>query len=131
MGARAAKEADTPARQWTFRIDNYHPTRLNQLLGVHWAVAGRMKRRDREMIAAHAALACVPRATGKRLVTLRIILGKGQRGADPDAFFKALLDAMVHAGLLVDDNRQGVVLAPVEYERAAKKATVITLVDIE
>jgi hypothetical protein len=43
---------------------------------------------------------------------------KGQRAPDPDAFFKSLWDALVHAGMLVDDNRQHVELAPVTFSRA-------------
>jgi Holliday junction resolvase RusA-like endonuclease len=63
-------------------------------------------------------------------VSLRITLARGQRGPDPDAWWKSALDALVHAGLLTDDNRQGVELGPVEYDRGPHRKTVITLEDI-
>jgi hypothetical protein len=57
----------------------------------------------------------VPKATGRRHVSLHIVLKKGQRAGDLDSYFKSLRAALVHAGMLVDDNRQGVELAPVAF----------------
>lgn len=128
--AGAVADAPSVGGLWMFRIDGFHPVLLNKLLGVHWAAAGRLKKADREIIAHYASAVGVPRATGKRQVTLRIVLAKGQRGGDGDAYYKSALDALVKAGLLVDDNRQWAELMPVEYERAAKKATVITLEEV-
>jgi hypothetical protein len=48
----------------------------------------------------------------------------------PDSYWKSLLDALVHAGLLVDDNRQHVQLGEVEFERGTARATTITLEDL-
>ncbi|WP_435018466.1 hypothetical protein TA3x_000440 [Tundrisphaera sp. TA3] len=111
-------------------IPRWHPATVNQLLGGHWSKGHRLKKRDRQMIWAYAQ--GKPKATGKRLVELTIILKPKQRGSDPDAFFKSLADALVHAGLLKDDNRQGVELAPVAYERGTEAdwGTRIRLTDI-
>ncbi len=47
------------------------------------------------------------------------------------AFFKSLCDALVHAGALVDDNRQHVELAPVTFSRDPKVwGSVIRLEDL-
>jgi Holliday junction resolvase RusA-like endonuclease len=74
----------------------------------------------------------IPKAQGKRRVSLHIILDKGQRAPDPDAFFKSLCDALVHAEMLVDDNRQHVELAPVTFSRDWQHwGTRITLLDLE
>lgn len=108
-------------------IPDWHPTPLNKLLG-HWAVAAKLKKSDKQIIAAYAIN--IPKAKGRRSVEIEIILAKGQRAADPDAYFKSANDAMVHAGLLVDDNRQGVELKPVIFTRGNRKATVITLRDL-
>lgn len=72
----------------------------------------------------------VPKAAGKRRVKLTIVLGPRQRGGDPDAYWKSTLDALARAGLILDDNRQGVELASVAYERGTRKATVIGLTDV-
>lgn len=109
-------------------IDGWHPCRLNQLVSVHWANRSRLKRVDRQFVATYGR--DLPRATGKRRVRLRIVLGPGQRAGDPDAYWKSLLDALVHAGLLLDDNRQHVELGPVAFDRAEKRRTEIILEDI-
>jgi hypothetical protein len=102
---------------YTLTIDNWHPARLNAWDGRHWAVRARLKRADREIIGLYARLAGIPPATGKRRVSLRLTLGPRQREPDPDAFFKSVLDALVHAGLLVDDDRHGVELGDVAFQR--------------
>ena len=102
---------------------------MNQLLGGHWSKGHRLKKLDRQMIWAYAQ--GQPKATGKRRVELTIILKPAQRAADPDAYFKSLADGLVHAGMLTDDNRQGVELTPVTYERgtASDWGTRIRLTD--
>lgn len=110
-------------------IPGWHPTKLNELLRGRW-VAAKLKKRDREIIGTNARWANVSRATSPRRVHLAITLGKGQRAGDPDAYWKSLLDALVHCGLLIDDNRQHVVLDPVEFVRGVEPETTIELFDI-
>lgn len=125
----AGREATAPGR-WVLEIPGFHPCRLNQLIGRHFAVVARLKRRDRDVIAFWARRACVPPAAGKRRVRLTITLGPRQRAGDPDSMWKSLLDACVHCGLLKDDNRQGVELAPVEFVRGPEMGMTIELEDI-
>jgi hypothetical protein len=113
---------------FTIEIPRWHPARLNQMKG-HWAKGHHLKKVDRVMVAAYAS--GVPKAQGKRRVSLHIILNKGQRAADPDGQFKSLCDALVHAKMLVNDNRQYVELAPVTFSRRPKGwGTVISLEDL-
>jgi hypothetical protein len=123
-------DAATATGRWTIHLPGFHPTKLNQLLTSHWATAGRLKKRDLRTIQKALWVYPVPMAKGKRRLTLIITLGKGERGADPDAFFKVVCDSLVHLGLLVDDNRQGVELSPVVFERGAERATTIILEDL-
>jgi hypothetical protein len=60
-----------------------------------------------------------------------LTLAPRQRACDPDAFWKSTLDALVHAGLLVDDNRQGCELGEVRFDRGTARRTVIVLADLE
>jgi hypothetical protein len=114
---------------YTINIPRWHPAPLNKLMKGHWSNGHRLKKVDRAMVAAYASN--IPKAAGKRLVSLHIILGKGQRAADPDSQFKSLCDALIHAKLLVDDNRQHVELAPVTFSRDPKAwGTRITLEDL-
>lgn len=72
----------------------------------------------------------IPHATGKRRVSLEITLGPRQRGPDPDNLWKANLDALVHAHLLIDDDRHHVELGPVEYGRGPAAETTVVLEDL-
>lgn len=101
----------------TIVIPQWHPPRLNQWDGRHWAVRARLKGVCRNLVGYYVAALRVPPARGKRRVSLEIGLKKGQRAGDPDAYWKATLDALVASRSLLDDNRQGVELAPVGFAR--------------
>ena len=98
-------------------IPHWHPAPLNKVASGHWSNGHRLKKADRQMVAAYAMQQRTPKAEGKRRVTLTIVLAPGRRGCDPDAYWKSLLDALVHAGLLVGDNPNQVVLNPVIFQR--------------
>ena len=83
---------------YTLDIPRWHPAPLNKLMEGHWSNGHRLKKIDKAMIAAYSTN--IPKAEGKRRVSLHIILDKGQRAPDPDAFFKSLNDALVAAKLV-------------------------------
>lgn len=114
-------------------IPNFRPVLDNEMVGRHWAVKSRRKKADREIVAAYAQEADIPRTTGKRRVGLRMYLGKGERRFDPLAPFKSLLDALVACQLLVDDSdRWCEVDARVEFNRDwIDPRCVIVLEDLE
>jgi hypothetical protein len=114
-----------------FTIPDFLPHTLNELIGVHWGTRSRRKREDRLLIGAYAKLAGIPLAACKRRVAVTLTLAPRQRGADPDAFQKSLGDAMVCAGLLVDDGPRWVEWLPVRYERGPRRATRIEMEDVE
>jgi hypothetical protein len=118
-----------PATRQRLVIPGWVPARLNTLVGC-WQRRHRLKRADREMVGTYARLARIPPATLPRRVSLTIVLGPGERAGDPDAYFKSVLDALTACGLLVDDNRQGVELGDVRFERG-ERATVIHLEDLQ
>lgn len=115
----------------TLHIPDFHPAKLNTLLSGHWGKGARLKRADREIIAAYAHQSEIPKATGKRKVSLLLVLEKGQRAADPDASWKSLLDALQACQLIRNDNRQGVELGPVEFARGERRRTFVMLEDVE
>jgi hypothetical protein len=110
-------------------IEGWHPARLNELLG-NWQRRARLKKHDRELVAGYALVQRIPSATGKRRVSLLLTLAPGQRGADPDSFWKSTLDALVHAGLLLDDNRQAVELGDVRFTRGPARETTVIIEDL-
>lgn len=115
---------------YTLHIPHWQPATVNQLMH---SVRGkiRLKKADREMVCAYTLQARIPRVEGKRRLSLHIILGKGQRGADADAHFKSLLDACKHAGLILDDSSRYVELAPVTFSRDWQGwGTIIQLEDL-
>lgn len=118
------------AEEYVIDIPHFHPTPLNKLLHCHWGTASKRKKSDRQMIWAYAKQANVPAASGKRSVEIIITLAPRQRACDPDSQTKSLLDALVHCGLLTDDNRQGVEILPVQFKRGSFKLTRIVLKDL-
>lgn len=119
-------EPDEPAR-FIIRIPNWHPAPVNRLYSGHWAKRKRLKEKDADIVAHYAQP--WPKATSKRRVKVAIVLGPRQRACDSDAYFKSLLDALKHAGMIVDDSPKWVELAPVEFTRG-DRATEIWLEDI-
>jgi len=109
-------------------IDRWHPPRINEWDGYHWSRRAKLKRSDRDLVAVMGLI--IPRAEGKRRVSLVLTLAPRQRGGDPDAYWKSLLDALTTCGLLVDDSRQWCELGTVEFERGQRRATEIVLEDM-
>lgn len=121
-----------PPGCWVIAMEGRHPVTINQLLNArHWAVRSRLKTGDRKAVYAACLAAGVTRANGKRQVGMTVVLAPKQRAADPDALWKCTLDSLVSIGALTDDNRQGIELLPVRYERGTKKRTLLRLEDIE
>jgi len=93
-------------------IPGWIPTSLNKLSG-HWAERGRKKKAERNLLAAIVAVQRVGEAKGRRRIDLHLVLPTGKRSPDPDNLWKSVLDALVHAKILIDDNptwrEQGVV----------------------
>lgn len=90
----------------------------------------RLERSWKNIVAVFAALDSIPRAEGKRRVRLVVTPGRGCRGADPDAYFKATGDALVACGLLKGDSKEWVEWSPVEYRKAEDSGTMIMLEDL-
>lgn len=113
--------------RWFVRIDGWHPATLNSLMHCHWATRNRMKKHDAALIAASVLGADVPKAESRRRVSLEIVLGPRQRGADSDAYWKSVLDALVKCGALHNDNKEWCELGEVTYRRGERPGTVICL----
>lgn len=113
-------------------IPDWLPPRLNQVRGRHWRAEYRAKKQAAEIVGAYAQQASVPRAKGRRRISLTITLGKGHRQPDRDAYDKVLLDALKRAGLILDDSDRGLEgRMEVEFSRGPTNRTEIFLEDIE
>jgi hypothetical protein len=113
-------------------LPDWQPKALNKLQG-HWAKRSKLKGQDRARIAAAAFANRLGRAERPRSVQLILALAKGQRGVDPDASYKSLLDALVHAGLLVNDSPAWCRALPPEYLRClhgARPGAFVVLTDL-
>lgn len=120
---------------YTLEIPGWHPATYNQLhSGRSWGKKHRLKSEDRETIGRAVLAYGVPPATGKRRVRLLLVLAKGQRACDPDAFFKSLLDGLKECGALRSDGPHWVELTTPRYLRvmdeSEDKAAFITLEDL-
>ncbi len=111
-------------------IPRWIPTTANQLLSRHPMTRSRLKRIDANLIAGYCSRDRIPAAIGIREVGLKITLGPKQRAADPDAYWKSVLDGLVKARMLVNDDRLYCRLGSVEFERGDERATMISLREI-
>lgn len=111
---------------WTMEIPGWHPIELNKLVG-HRMHAGRLKKHDREIICKAVVAYGIPPATAKRRLDLTLVFEKGDRTRDKDAYWKSLLDALVHSGALKNDSRHWVDYDKPRYARGDVKTTFITL----
>jgi hypothetical protein len=115
---------------WTIVINRWHPPTLNELTRGKLRARIRLGKSARNMIAVHALLAGVEPAEGKRRVTLHLALGPGRRGADVDAYLKALLDGLKDCRAIRDDSHHWCEIAPIRYARAVIDSTTILLEDM-
>jgi hypothetical protein len=88
-------------------VPKWRPPLCNSWRGRHWSVAHRLRKQATQLLGAYALERHVPRAAGRRRVSVEIVLAPRQGQPDRDAFDKLLLDALVGAGLLLDDGERG------------------------
>jgi len=113
-------------------IRDWRPTPLNKLINApHWSVRSSLKAHDALIML--VAFKPLPKATGKRRVSIHVVLGKGIRSVDPDAYFKSTLDGLVKCGQLKDDSAKWCEFTTPTQVRAKKGeawGTLITLEDL-
>ena len=115
----------------TLTIPNWLPPRANEWCYRHWNFKRGLTDDAEKFVRIYAAEQNIPRAKGRRRVSLLLTLGKGRRQADRDAYDKILLDVLVRTGLLLDDGDKGMAgRMEVEFERGTESATQITLEDV-
>jgi hypothetical protein len=86
----------------------------------------RLKAADAEVIAAEAFIAGVPKAVGKRMVSVRVVCSNMSHAPDPDNVNKSLRDGLVKCGRLVDDSAKWAKFSEPTIERG-RKSIIITL----
>jgi hypothetical protein len=111
-------------------IPYWRPAALNTLMRSHWSTSGKLKKSDANIISAYAFCAGIPKATGKRRVSLEITLTGLQRQTDPDSYQKSTLDGLVKCGMLLEDNAASVEWGGVSYDRIGEAKTTIVLEDL-
>jgi Holliday junction resolvase RusA-like endonuclease len=115
---------------YRLRLDRWQPTPINQLMNCHWATSGRRKKVDTNVICGYCIANRIPIAQGPREVSLLITLGPKQRAPDPDSLWKSTLDALVHARMLIDDNRQYCRMGSIDFDRGPERSTLIELTNL-
>lgn len=113
-------------------IKNWTPLLLNPSMRKHWRSRNKSLRDQGGLIRVFAMLQMIHPAGGRRRVSLEVHGWPSGRLPDADAFDKLLLDALVAAGLLVDDDDAGVEgRMQVKIVRSKERKTIITLEDCD
>lgn len=115
---------------WYLFIPAWRPPSLNELLAMHWAKRGRIKKAAYELVGMLAMLAGIPKALGKRAVRLDIRLDKGMKRYDDDNAKKVILDALVKNGLLKNDSPTWLRDDGITWSRGSDWGTAIYLADL-
>jgi hypothetical protein len=108
----------------------YRPPTLNQLMRGTLKARIRLAKECKQFVGAYARMQGTPPATGRRRVSLTIVLKGRQQEADVDAYFKSLLDALVHHGLLLSDRVEHCRLGDVTHTRLGVPGTRVYLEDL-
>src|SRR5262249_2531686 len=119
---------------YTLMVPTWYPPLCNRWRGRHWSVAHRLRKQAVALLGVYALQQHVPRATGRRRVSVEIVLAPRQRQPDCDAYDKLLLDSLGAVGLLVDDREPGLAArVEVTFRRgqADDWGTVLYLTDVE
>ncbi len=122
--------ATEPMTTWRVEIPGWLPPSVNTLLTRHWAAAGKLKKRAYRVVSVACLVAQVPKAKGKRRVSIVATMGPRGRLRDADGLWKVILDALKACGAIVDDGPRWVELGQIWVERAKERSTCITLEDI-
>lgn len=133
-GGKRVMLAEGKPGRWVVKIDRWHPTWLNKLLGTHWGKRKRLKGGDKEQVWCALWAHGVTRAVGKRRVGTHFVLAGQQKEPDRDNTWKSLLDAMSlrhGCGAIVDDSSKWVETERPTFERGDEGSTTITIEDIE
>lgn len=105
-------------------LPQFTPTPLNRLMRGRRRDRIRLARGDRDLVAHYAREQEIPRAETPRRVSLVVTMPEGTRRPDPDSLWKSLLDALVEAGLLVNDSARWVELGTIKWDRGERQTTV-------
>ncbi len=112
---------------WEIIIPNFLPVSLNVLMRTHWAKRGKARKELTDFLAVYGR--DVPKATGKRRVTIKLTRSGRGRLRDADGIPKLILDGLVCCGLLVDDSQKWCECTA-SYEHGDKRETRILLEDM-
>lgn len=117
---------------WTVWVERWHPNSINECRGKHWEVEARIKRKMTDLLIAYRVANGIPRATGKRRVSLRLTFPPGARRPDKGNLRKLFDDACKRAGLIKDDGPLWLEAPEPEYNelRSVVWGTEITIAEL-
>lgn len=117
-----------PPQTWTITIPDYLPPSLNELMHCHWRTKHKLKKECLEFVA-HYGRHVLP-AVGKRRVLLTYLRTVCHKEMDPDNAKKAILDALVKAGILGNDTEEWVECPDPVQSRSSRNETTIVIEEL-
>ncbi len=120
----------TKVKTHRIEITGWSPTPLNKLMRMHWGRRCKVKREAYVLVLLGCHLNGVPKAKGRRRVSIAVTVAGRSGIPDADGVLKLLLDGLVRCGALVDDSGRWCELGEVWVGRGPARRTVIVLEDI-
>jgi len=114
---------------WVVEMPGYNPPSVNRLIGQHWGKLVRHKRLAYDALAIAVYRAGVPRARGKRRLSVTVTQAGRGRLMDASNVLKVLEDGLVRCGALRDDGPAFLELGKIEVRRGEQRGTCIELED--
>ena len=116
--------------RYEFILPDFTPRSANEYTFAKVGQRIRRKAGDRDLVAHYARQSGIPRATGKRRVSLVVTLAKGGRAVDPDNAWKGILDGLKQAETIVNDSYLWVELGAYTINRGERRETLVVLEDL-
>jgi hypothetical protein len=118
------------SNEYRLVIHDWLPCKNKRLEAAPWPFCQRLREADAQRLIHEARQANVPKANGKRRVSLHLILGARHcYDMNPEDYRDSLLAGLERAGLILDSASAD--LAPITIQRGRRRKTIISLLDFE
>lgn len=105
---------------WRLFIPKWFPSSANVREYKHWSKGKKAKDGDKKMVAVYFAMSGIPKAIGRRVVSITLVYPTRRSWRDSDNILKSALDALVACQAIRDDSDKWFELGSVKHRLGSK-----------